>query len=152
MRRPHFFAGFSLVEVTLALGVAGFCLITLFGLLPLGLQTNQNALSQTEAASVLSSIVTDLRATPMTSLISPQYQVTLGTETILYINDQGLSVSPTIPNAAPRYKVAVTFPANPIGGVAPTWAHVKVTWPALVDSDTTPPPSSLETFAVINRN
>ncbi|HEV2841922.1 MAG TPA: hypothetical protein VGW39_11395 [Chthoniobacterales bacterium] len=32
--------GFSLVEVTLALGVASVCLIAIFGLLPVGLRTN----------------------------------------------------------------------------------------------------------------
>lgn len=152
MRRPHFFAGFSLVEVTLALGVAGFCLITLFALLPLGLQANRIALSQTEAASMLSSIVTDLRATPKTSLTSQQYDITFGSEKLLYIDDQGRSVSPTNPIAAPRYKVAITFPAGPPGEFAPTWAHIKITWPALADSNTTAPVSFLETFAVVDRH
>lgn len=150
MKRPHFSAGFSLVEVTLALGVAGFCLITLFGLLPLGLQTNQNALSQTGAASVLSSVVTDLRASPGTSPRSLQYDITFGTETLFYVDDQGQSVGPNNPNA--RYRVAITFPASSPGEFALTWAHIKVTWPAFVDPDTTPPGSCLETFAVVDRN
>lgn len=56
-------AAFSLVEVTLALGVAGFCLIAILGLLPAGLNTNQNSVRQTTANGILSSIVADLRAT-----------------------------------------------------------------------------------------
>ena len=42
--------GFSLVEVTLALGVASVCLIAIFGLLPVGLRTNQDAIQQVAAA------------------------------------------------------------------------------------------------------
>ena len=54
---------FSLVEVTLALGVAGFCLIAAFGLIPIGVQTNRNATSQTAAANIMAAVVADLRAT-----------------------------------------------------------------------------------------
>jgi prepilin-type N-terminal cleavage/methylation domain-containing protein len=32
-------AGFSLIELTVALGVAAFCLITVFGLIPVALMT-----------------------------------------------------------------------------------------------------------------
>ena len=54
---------FSLVELTLALGVAAFCLIGVFGLMPAGVQTNRNATSQTGAASIMAAVVADLRAT-----------------------------------------------------------------------------------------
>src|ERR1700674_3846005 len=104
-RRIHFSAGFSLVEVTLALGVAAFCLIALFGLLPLGVQTNQSSISQTAAASVLSSVVADLRATPKTSLTSPQYDITFGTAKLLYFDGEGRAVTPMDPSATPTYRV-----------------------------------------------
>src|SRR5437773_7001985 len=61
LRRLH---AFSLVEVTLALGVAAFCLIAVFGLVPVGVQTNRNATSQTAATNILSSVVSDIRASP----------------------------------------------------------------------------------------
>ena len=151
MSRSHFLAGFSLVEVTLALGIAGFCLIALFGLLPLGIQTNQSAFSQTAAASVLSSIVADLSATPKTSPVSPQYDITFGTARVLYVDDRGRAVSPTDSNAAPRYQVAITFPASPAGAFAPTFVCLKITWPALAGTATTAPAGFLETFAAFNR-
>ena len=44
---------FSLVEVTLALGIAAFCLIAVFGLIPVGVQTNRNATSQTAATNII---------------------------------------------------------------------------------------------------
>jgi uncharacterized protein (TIGR02598 family) len=129
-RRIYFFTGFSLVEVTLALGVAAFRLIALFGLLPLGVQTNQSSISQTAAASVLWSVVADLRATPKTSLTSPEYDITFGTAKFLYFDGEGRSVTPMDPNATPRYRVTITFPASPVGAFAPTFVSLKVTWPA----------------------
>jgi hypothetical protein len=54
-------AAFSLVEVTLALGVAGFCLIAVFGLLPVGAQINQRAISQTAATAILSDVIVAIR-------------------------------------------------------------------------------------------
>jgi type II secretory pathway pseudopilin PulG len=60
LRRVH---AFSLVEVTLALGVAAFCLLAVFGLMPIGVQTNRNTISQTAAANIMAAVVADLRAT-----------------------------------------------------------------------------------------
>lgn len=151
-RRIHFWAGFSLVETTLALGVAGFCVIALFGLLPVAVQTNQSAISQTAAAAVLSSIVADLRATPKTSLTSPQYAITFGTLRLLYVDGEGRAVSLTDPNATPRYRVTIAFPPSPAGTFAPTFLSLKVTWPALVDPATTTPAGSVETFAAFDRH
>jgi hypothetical protein len=73
--RTHSTAAFSLVEVTLALGVAAFCLIALFGLLPIGLKTDQSAIRQTTANGILSAIVADLRATPVTSNTSNLFKI-----------------------------------------------------------------------------
>src|SRR5215813_5749765 len=53
---------FSLVEVTLALGIAAFCLIAVFGLMPVGVQINRNATSQTAATNIIGAIIADLRA------------------------------------------------------------------------------------------
>jgi Tfp pilus assembly protein PilV len=74
-------AAFSLVEVTLALGVAGFCLIAILGLLPAGLNTNQNSVRQTTANGILSTIVADLRATPATSTNSNLFQISMSSST-----------------------------------------------------------------------
>lgn len=150
-RRIHYSTGFSLVEVTLALGIAGFCLITLFGLLPLGVKTNQGSISQTAAAAVLSSVVADLRATPKTSPTSRLYEITMGTPKVLYVDGEGRTVTATDPTATPRYRVAVTFPSNPAGTFAPTFVTLKVSWPALVDPATTGV-DFVETFAAFDRN
>jgi type II secretory pathway pseudopilin PulG len=62
LRRVH---AFSLVEVAIALGIAAFCLLAVFGLMPIGVQTNRNATSQTAAANILSTAVSDLRNAPV---------------------------------------------------------------------------------------
>src|SRR5438874_13764949 len=54
--------GFSLVEVTLALGVAAFCLLVLLGLLPTGLKTQQSGIQQTTANQIISQISSFLRS------------------------------------------------------------------------------------------
>src|SRR5438105_1659332 len=146
-RYPDIPRGFSLVEVTLALGIAAFCLIALLGLIPLGMQTNQSAVSQTAAASILSSVVADLRATANATQTSAQYDITFGTAKLLYVDDQGRTVSPTDPTAAPRYRVMITFPASPEGPFAPTFVSLKIAWPALADPATTLPTGFVETFA-----
>ncbi len=74
-RRPYnrcdsMAAAFSLVELVLALGVAGFCLFAVFGLMPVGMQTNRNATSQTAATNIIAGIVADLRATPAAATTS----------------------------------------------------------------------------------
>lgn len=151
-RRVNCSAGFSLVEVTLALGIAAFCLITLFGLLPLGVKTNQSSISQTAAAAVLSSVMADLRATPKTNPTSRQYEITVGTPRILYFDGEGRAVTPADPNASPRYRLTITFPPNPAGTLAPTFVTLKISWPALVDPATTTGVDFVETFAAFDRN
>ena len=88
LRRVH---AFSLVEVTLAIGVAAFCLLAVFGLVPIGVQTNRNATSQTAATNILSSVVSDIRATPKTVSTSTQYGISLSANstTTLYFDGQG---------------------------------------------------------------
>ena len=66
---------FSLVEVTLALGIAAFCLIAVFGLVPVGVQTNRNATSQTTATNILSSVVSDIRASPKGNSTTAKYKI-----------------------------------------------------------------------------
>jgi type II secretory pathway pseudopilin PulG len=55
-------SAFSLVEVTLALGVAAFCLIAVLGLLPTSLRTQQASIQQTTANQIISTIFSALRA------------------------------------------------------------------------------------------
>jgi uncharacterized protein (TIGR02598 family) len=144
----HAKGSFSLVELTLALGVASFCLIAVFGLLPVGIRTSQDAISETASVSILSAVIADLRATPETTATSPQFGLTFGSQATLYFDSNGRSATMT----ASRYRLTISFPANPTGSYAATFAHLEVSWPAPVDPATTPPAGFVESFAAFDRH
>jgi uncharacterized protein (TIGR02598 family) len=138
-------AAFSLVELTLALGIAAFCLIAVLGLVPVAALTNRNATSQTAATNIIASVIADMRAT--TSSTSPQYNITFGTAKTLYFDGAGQFTTSLGANS--RYRVRVTFPSSPSGL---SYADVKATWPAPVDPVTTTPSGTVEIFAAFDRN
>ena len=156
-------SAFSLIELTVAIGIAAFCLITVFALIPVAVQTNRNATSQTAANNITASVIADLRGTPSGVTPSAQFAINLpanaaspadpppcsGTQT-LYFNGEGQVT--TVIGADSRYRLIVTFVRNPTGATAPTYARMKVSWPAAVDPCTITPSGSIETFAAFDRN
>ena len=156
VKRPSYVsAAFSLVEVTLALGVAGFCLLAVFGMLPVGVQTNQRSFSQTAAASILSNVTADIRSAKSLAT-SPQFGVKVGqANPPLYFNDAGQIT--TAANA--RYRLTITF-ENSANAYPATYADLKVTWPAAIDPDAKAggknaaavPAGSMELFAAFDRH
>jgi uncharacterized protein (TIGR02598 family) len=167
-------SGFSLVEVTLALGIAAFCLIAVFGLLPVGVQTNRNATSQTAATNVMAAVISDLRATPGACTKSLQFGIQFGTlaATTLYFDAQGQSscdsaglqkyqANPTDCSAGTcsgswspplqlRYQLNVTWNVT-TGGCSTSLpcADVRVTWPAAATAANAS--GSTEMFAAFDR-
>lgn len=137
---------FSLVEVTLALGIAAFCLIAIFGLMPVGVQTNRNATSQTAATNIIAAVVADLRATPKTSTTSSQFGIQFGQAKDLYFDSTG-SFIPDTPDANSRYHLNITFPSSPTGL---SYADVKVIWPAAAAPANAS--GNVEMFAAFHRN
>jgi uncharacterized protein (TIGR02598 family) len=152
---------FSLVEVTLALGVATLLPIAVFGLMPVGIQTNRNATSQTAATSIMTTVVADLRATQKTPGdwrgTSPQFRIPLGTAKTLYFDSEircsiDLAGSTSPSGAAwarplqTRYRMNITFPST--GNL--TYADVNVTWPAAATLANAS--GSVEVFAAFDRN
>lgn len=136
------------MEVTVAVGITAFCLIAVFGLLPIGLKANQNSISQTAAANILSAAIADLRATPRSASSSAQFGITFGTDTTLYFDNEGKFSSSLGPNS--RYQLTIAFPNNPSGTTAATFANLKVTWPAMANPENAP--GSSETFAALDRH
>jgi uncharacterized protein (TIGR02598 family) len=137
---------FSLVEVTLALGIAAFCLIAVFGLMPVGVQTNRNATSQTAATNIIAAVVADLRATPRTSPTSSQFGITFGTNpTPLYFDGSGQFASALTANS--RYQLNITWNSAPTGL---RYADLRVTWPAAATLANAS--GSVEAFAAFDRN
>jgi uncharacterized protein (TIGR02598 family) len=132
--------GFSLIEVTLALGVAAVSLLAIFALLPVGVKTNQVAIEQTASTSVLSAIVADLRATPPTSprgeatsssrfgIAIPANPVGAQITTTLYFTTEGQFFTTLTPTS--RYCVSITFLPNGTRARTATFAHLTAAWPA----------------------
>jgi uncharacterized protein (TIGR02598 family) len=135
--KKQFTSAFSLVELTVALGIAAFCLIAVFGIMPVGVQTNRNATSETAATNIMAAVVSDLRATPRCLPTSSIYQITLGTvctpvstpsPTTLYFD--GTGQFSTLLGSNSRYQLNVTWSQTGGGVTALRSAYVKVTWPA----------------------
>jgi type II secretory pathway pseudopilin PulG len=167
-------AAFSLVEVTLALGVAAFCLIAVLGLLPTSLKTQQSSAQQTIANEIASEILGDLRA----DIRLPPGQASkeggdgqcgevsntnggsgfglhghwaqMCLPDTLYFNQQGkwlqLNGSPPA-DATFRAKTTYLLPPNASTSVA----NIVVTWPAQVDPATGTPAGSVQQFIAVNR-
>ncbi len=146
-RFAHRASAFSLVEVTLALGVAAFCMIAVFGLLPVGVQTNRNATSQTAATNIIAAVAADLRATPKTSATSSQFGITFGTNPPpLYFDAAGQFTTSLSANS--RYQLNITW--NPSAPTGSRYADLKVTWPAAATPANAS--GSTEMFAAFDRN
>jgi uncharacterized protein (TIGR02598 family) len=156
-------AAFSLVEVTLALGVAAFCLLTVFAMLPVALKTQQASMQQTTANHVMSEILADLRADARLppGQVSKEGDSGFGLhghwaqvyapDTLYFTNEAFMtgSVNVTSPpaDAAFRAKITYLFPPNASTSIA----KVIVSWPAQVDLATVVPAGSVETFIAVNR-
>jgi hypothetical protein len=138
-------AGFSLVEVTLALGVATFCLLVLLGLLPTGLKTQQTSIQQTTANQIISTISSDLRADVRLPPgqetkadgdwrnLHGHWRAVAVPDTLYFTNEAkqiGLNGSPPA-NAVFRAKI--TYRYWPVETTS--LADIRVTWPAQVDPD-----------------
>lgn len=162
---------FSLVELTLALGVASVCLLAIFGLLPVAQSSHRTASEQTVGNDLASEIISDLRATqktnPAIAQTSPRYGLTIGaagaaasTQTLFFRDGAEVIGAPDTAAAsaspAPRYRATVFLSPPPTAGRAATTGRVLVTWPALADPVPGNTPSkysgSFEVFVGLDRN
>ena len=139
--KKQFTSAFSLVELTFALGVAGFCLVAALGLMPVGVRTTRNATSETAATNIMAAVLSDLRATPNANDTSSQFCIPLGTSRTLYFDSAGRcskdsagSTSPCgvswVPPLQTRYQLNVTWSTTGGCSAALACADLKVTWPA----------------------
>jgi len=166
MRRSlHGTTAFSLVEVTLALGVAAICLVTLLGLLPAGVKTQQTSIQQTTANQIISQIYSFLRADvrlPQGQLnkvcgdgdtcdwgsLHGHWRDRAVPDTLYFTNDaKQVGLNGNMPaNAVFRAKITYRTPPTETTALA----TVRVSWPAPVDPDSggVPAGSVMATIAV----
>jgi uncharacterized protein (TIGR02598 family) len=163
-------AGFSLVEVAFALGLASFCLFTLLGLLSVGITTSKTTSSETKAVNLMGQVLGDLRAgyasTPA-SASSPFYQIPLpaagaastmtsnpATRTLYLTEDGKAAAAVGTYSSSAQFRVTVGFaPQVAATGSQTIMVRVLVTWPVQVDTNPAVWPSnytgSVETVAAI---
>jgi type II secretory pathway pseudopilin PulG len=163
-------AAFSLVEVTLALGVAAFCLLVLLGLLPAGVKTQQNSIQQTTANEIISTIFSSLRADirlppGLESKVCGDdpgpcawgdlhgHWHDVGIPFRLYFTNEGeqtgtLNGTPPA-DAVFRATILYRFPPSE----TTTLADITVTWPAQIDPDQlgAVPAGSVTSVMAVNR-
>ena len=128
-----------------------FCLVAIFGLLPIGLTTSRNAIGQSTAADILYATFSDLRATPRTSTTSPQFNIDFASSAsqTFYFDVTGNLTTVTDRQI---YRLTIKFLTNPAGNYAATFADVSITWPAAADPSITTPAGSVESFAAFDRH
>ena len=152
--RSH--TAFSLVEVTLALGIAAFCLLAVLGLMPVGLKSQQTGVEQTKANAVISEITSDLSAAARLppGQVSKQFKIHgrwNPTPDAVYFTNDGIQTGITngsVPTDA-VLRATISYIAPPVATTS--LADIKVTWPAQTDPVTGAPAGSVETFVAINR-
>lgn len=84
-RRPEFSAkAFSLVEVVLAIGIVSFAMVSILGLIPVGLHTFRNAMDLSVEAGIAQKLVADVQRTDFQNLQSTNFT----------FDDQGIEVAP----------------------------------------------------------
>lgn len=140
---------FSLVEVAIALGILGFVIVTVVGLLSAGLRSNQVSLEETRAALMLTMLEADLRNTHpgLSNNMSAIFQLPLPYATnangyafntnlppggfySVGVNDAEQAVLNPTAGLRPRYQVSVTYlEVPPADSLKPITARLVVNWP-----------------------
>jgi uncharacterized protein (TIGR02598 family) len=165
MKKPPCQTGFSLTELVVSLGIASFCLLTIVGTFPLGLQNVQQSNRQDEMVNLESKVIQDIASTPQSAspYNSPLFGFCVpppgGTPNIdapqsVYIDACGAPTSgPQDSNAI--YRVSVGFAPPAAGMKFATTVRVMITFPARGDTTAEWPThyaTVVQTMAAINRN
>jgi uncharacterized protein (TIGR02598 family) len=158
MKKLHH-TGFTLIEVTLALGVASFAMLAIFGLLPAGLLSSQTSTQQTLATNIASAIIADMTQVPSASAIAASSPAVSGTSAEYHID-----VTKTYPSTAPkqfyvdgsgalqtsaataRYSVSLTLLQS--GSRQAANGMITIAWPAAAQN----PLDKVNVFVALDRN
>src|SRR6266480_1778259 len=136
-------SAFSLVEVTLAIGVAAVSLLVILAMLPVSVKTNQASFDQTVANSIISQIAADLRAAARLppGQVSKQFSLDPSKgikgrwdptpQYVCFDYDGRPTTTGCTQSTAPfnaLFRATVTYRQPPVDTTS--LADIKVTWPA----------------------
>ena len=152
---------FSLVEVSLAMGLTVFSLLALLGLLPIGLKSEQTARAETAASGILSTVTADLRATPPASAsgeptVSGQFEIPLPASPLVgesapvtrFFSSDGTCTTTLASHS--RYRLTLVFPTNGLEAKTATFVSLRVSWPAMAKPENAA--GCVTTFLALDRN
>ena len=157
---PDLSSAFSLIEVTIALSVAGFCLLAILGLLQTGVTSQRATTEQTAATGIISMIYADLVSAAGTNA-SPRLQINLtnaASPQTVFFNEGGKQTGAVGAAAAgdSRYRASLDIRPPASGTKAATGVRILVTWPAVADPSPGQWPAkyagAVETWTAIDRN
>ena len=124
---------FSLVEVTLALGICAFVLVALLGLFSTGLRASRESEEQTQAANLASQLLTTRAASPSsdTNLANFAIPVTALTNsyTDIYPAAGGLVGLDGRTNSPAAYRITCRAGTNAQTGPRTAQVYLMLTWP-----------------------
>ena len=91
--------GFSLVEITLAIGIVAFAFIGLFSLIPVGMGVFREAMETSVSAQIVQRVVSDATETEFDQLIANPVSGNYYTLPLRYFDDQGTEVKVSDPSS-----------------------------------------------------
>jgi len=152
-----------LIEVTLAIGVAAFCLIAVMGLIPVAIKIQQASVQQTKANAIMSQIASDLLADvqlPPGQASKAQgnwsnlhgHWAQVATPDLLYFTNDAKQTGSVNQGSAPSdavFRAIITYMLPPT--TTTSLASIQVTWPASVDPTIAAPAGSVQTLISVNR-
>lgn len=118
-------SGFSLVEVTIALGIVSFAFVTLLGLMPVGLNVMRQAMDSTTEGMIVQQLAGQARMGAFTNLTTV-YGIPSNVR-VFYCNEDGSGLTnsyPANPSIAPHFKIytsvlASTYPGSTVTTLSP---------------------------------
>ncbi len=95
------FAGFSLVEVTLAIGIVASAVVVVVGLFPSGMNTFRQAMNTSVGGHIAQQLLSEAQQTDFDVLVPPATYTASTTfnKPDRYFDDQGEEIMPTTPGA-----------------------------------------------------
>lgn len=134
---------FSLIEVTLAIGICAFAMISMVALLPMGLKLNGELDDSARSVSIAGAIAADrlssLLNTPSLTYRTPALLDSSGkpvplSEFSFYVTETGEHT--TTPSEA-RYKATLQYiPVSNVDFKPPFYIALRISWPALAANPT----------------
>ena len=150
-------SAFSLIEITLAVGIMGFGFVAILGLVPLGLNSFRDTKNLGISSQISEQILSELQTAPFTNQTKPTASLTqnnpVGTMFSLpvrYFNDQGIEVLSTdatgIYQANVRVLVGPSFVQSPAAGAVANADVASVTIQVAYDPGRVVPDADGTTF------